>query len=168
MPESDRTEDTPVPASPLDTPSQGTQGQEDGAPSTAPPVGLAATTTTTPTTGRRLAFSNLGRQLGVEDLASPGVQKLLLELLDRADADCEELSIYRDRFHIADKEVARLEEHVKTHTALGVAYGVGVGFGCGLIGIAPNLWDVHPYGHLVLAFGVLLVAGGIVVRVIKR
>ena len=47
---------------------------------------------------------------GGNDLKSPGVQKMLLDELERADAECEGLQSYASRFHDADKRAAVLEE----------------------------------------------------------
>src|SRR5690242_19229632 len=46
---------------------------------------VAATTTVAPT-GKRQAFRDIRRQLQEQELSNPGVQKLLLEELETADA----------------------------------------------------------------------------------
>jgi hypothetical protein len=50
--------------------------------------GVAVGQEPTPTTGRRQAFRDLRRQLTDEDLGSAGVQKLLLDELERAESQC--------------------------------------------------------------------------------
>jgi len=57
------------------------------------------------------------------------VQKLLLEDLERAEAECETLEGYVERYHDADKRAAVLEEKVQAVTALEIMFGVGVGLG---------------------------------------
>ena len=147
-----------------ETPTIAAEGQAAGEPRPlAASVGEA-----TPATGRRQALRDLRRQLTDEELASPGVQKLLLDDLQRADSECDLLSGYVARFHDADKRAAVLEERLRTQTALEVAFGVGVGLGGAMMGLAPGLWTTPPYGTLAFTVGLLLMLGAIVARVIKR
>ena len=122
----------------------------------------------TPPSGRRQALRDLRRELTNEDLASPGVQKMLLDELARADGDCELLNGYVTRFHDADKRAAVLEEKLRAQTALEIAFGVGVGLGGAIMGLAPSLWDKDPFGYLALIVGSLLIIGASVARVYKR
>src|SRR5436189_6276378 len=87
----------------------------------------------TAATSHRQAFRDLRRQLSDEDLKSPGVQKLLLDELERSEAQCEVLAGYVERFHAADKRAAILEERSRTSIALEVIFGVGVGVGCAIM-----------------------------------
>lgn len=119
------------------------------------------------TTGKRQAFRDIRRQLQEQELANPGVQKLLLEELETADAKCEILEGYVDRFHEADKRAAILEEKLRPQTALEICFGFGVGLGCAIMGLAPLFWDTSIRGPIVLAVGVLLVVGATIAR-IKR
>lgn len=129
---------------------------------------LTTTAEATPTTGKRLALRDLRRQLTMEELASPGAQKMLLEELERADAECESLRAYETRYHEADKRAAVLEERLRTQTALEIAFGVGVALGGAIMGLAPGLWTLRPFGHLALLVGAVLVVGASVARVVKR
>src|ERR1043166_5032236 len=58
----------------------------------------------------RQSLSRLRRELSDEELASPAVQRLLVEELETLEKEKAELLGYRDRFHAADKEVAILQE----------------------------------------------------------
>ena len=147
-----------------ETPTIAAEGQAAGEPR---PLATSAGEAT-PATGRRQALRDLRRQLTDEELASPGVQKLLLDDLQRADSECDLLSGYVTRFHDADKRAAVLDERLRTQTALEVAFGVGVGLGGAIMGLAPGLWTTPPYGTLAFAVGLLLMLGAIVARVIKR
>src|SRR5258708_6140348 len=69
--------------------------------------------TATETTGRRQVFRDIRRQLEEGDLASKGVQKLLLNELETSEGDCEALRAYVERFHEADKRAAVLDERLK-------------------------------------------------------
>lgn len=121
-----------------------------------------------PSSGRRQAFAQIKRELSETDLGSPGVQKLLLELLEGADADCEVLRGYQDRFHAADKRAGILEERLKSSKAVEVGFAVGLTLGGACVGLAPTFWDASPLnGGLVLVLGVLLVTGSSVMRIVK-
>jgi len=122
----------------------------------------------TPSTGKRQALRDLRRELTDSDLASSGVQKMLLHAVDAADAECEVLTGYRTRFHEADKRAAVLEEKLRTQTAIEVAFGVGLGLGCAIIGLTPLFWTEQPLGYITLGIGLLLALGASIVRVIKR
>jgi hypothetical protein len=119
------------------------------------------------TSGKRQAFSNIRRQLSETDLASPGVQKMLLEELDRAESQCEVAEGFRERFHLADKEAAVLREKLKTVTAMEIFFGLGVAIGSILIGLAPYFWDQQAKGELMLAIGAVVLIGSAVARKIK-
>jgi hypothetical protein len=126
------------------------------------------TRATVEATGRRQAFRDIRRQLTETDLASAGVQKLILDELERAEADCEIAEGYIERYHTADKRAAVLEERLRTQTAIEIFFGVGIGLGCTLIGLAPYFWDASPRGPILLGVGIALVAGSTIGRRVKR
>jgi hypothetical protein len=120
-------------------------------------------------TGRRAAFRDVRRQLTDEELKNPGVQKLLLDMLQDADDEREGLRPYVDRFHEADKIAAVLREEVKTHTAIEVFFGVGVGLGGAIIGLAPFFWGIKPeYGVITGIVGLGIMIGSTIGRVVKK
>jgi hypothetical protein len=92
----------------------------------------------------------------------------LLDECDRAQAEIEVLAGYRERYHDADKEAAVLRERVRSVTALEVMFGVGVGLGGAIMGLAPLFWDAQPKGYVALAVGFLLILGATIGRVLKR
>jgi len=126
-----------------------------------------STSTTVAVTGKSQALRDIRRQLQESELASPGVMKLLIEMLERAESECEIAEGYRDRFHDADKRAAVLQEKARTQTGLEVLYGVGLAMGGAMIGLAPTLWDGSFKGPLILVFGLVLMGGSVVARVIK-
>lgn len=152
------------PLPPTPTPNEPATGQTASAPGSAP---VQAAGGTSPS-GRREAFRDLRRRLTDEDLASPGVHRLLLDECDRAQAEIEVLAGYRERYHDADKEAAVLRERVRSVTALEVMFGVGVGLGGAIMGLAPLFWDAQPKGYVALAVGFLLILGATIGRVLKR
>lgn len=127
-----------------------------------------ASQTTVPPSGRREAFRDIRRQLSEEDLSSRGVQKLLLEELERAEAECQIAEGYIERFHEADKRAAVLEEKLRTNSAFEIMFGVGVGLGGAIIGLAPVFWNNPPQGQIALVIGLALTVGATIGRMIKR
>ncbi len=117
----------PAPEIPPDT--GGTSSSAE--PETKPPV--------TATTGRGQAFRNLVRELSDTDLLSPGSIKLLLELNNRAESECEELRGYVQRFHEADKRAAVFEEKLGAQKAVDILYTVGVAIGTLIVGLSVSL-----------------------------
>ena len=122
-----------------------------------------------PASGRRAAFRDVRRQLTDEELKNPGVQKLLLDMLQEADDEREELRSYVDRFHDANKTAAVLREELKTHTAIEVFFGVGIGLGGAIIGLAPFFWGKEPkYGGITAIVGLGLMVGSTLGRTVKK
>jgi hypothetical protein len=122
------------------------------------------------TSGRRAAFRDVRRQLTDDELKSSGVQKLLLDNLLEADDEREELRVYVNLFHEADKTAAVLAIQVKAQDALDVFFGVGVGLGGAVIGLVPFFLGVKPeYGIVCGIVGLGLMIGATIGRgVIKK
>ena len=118
--------------------------------------------------GRR-AFSKLRRELTDEELSSPAVQRLLIDDIERLEKENGRLGEYQDSFYSADKKAAVLNEKLRPSVAQEVIFGVCLTVGAALIGFSPSLWaDDKPYGEISLAFGVILILGGIASKVVKR
>ena len=131
-------------------------------------VAAVSVVTAIATTGKREAFRNLVRQLSSDELSNSGVQKLLLEDLEKAESECETLQGYVERFHDADKRAAVLDERLHKQTAFDILFGVGVGLGGAIIGVSPVFWDTTSKGPIALVIGILLVAGSTAARIVKR
>ena len=116
------------------------------------------------------AFREIRRELTEEDLKHPGVQKLILDRLDAALAQCALLSSFESRYYDRDKRVAVLEEKDKKRLALDIAWTVGVSVGLAFVALAPVVWGAEPtwVGRVFLAVGLILIIGGIAVRVVLR
>jgi hypothetical protein len=116
--------------------------------------------------GKRQAFRDIRRQLTDDDLRSLGVQKLILEELERAEAQCELLQSYVERFHDADKKVGILEVKLKTNTTIEIMFSVGIGLGGAIIGLVPFFWAPgKPHGIIALIVGIALIGGAVVARI---
>ena len=120
----------------------------------------------------RQAFRDIRRQLSDEELTQPGVQKLILDELERSDSECEELRTYSDRFHQVDKRAAVLEEKLRADRAIEIAFGVGTALGGAILGLSPYFWELFAPdrvpGTIVLGLGLAIMAGATLARVIKR
>jgi hypothetical protein len=122
-----------------------------------------------PASGRRRAFKEIRRELAEADLASPGVQKMLLEELQLAEDRCELLETYMERFHDADKTAAILREKLQAQKGFELLFNVSFGIGCAIIGLAPFFWEMkESAGRLSLLVGGVLVIGAIVASVRRR
>jgi hypothetical protein len=140
--------------------------QEQG--SGADAVAEAAVSPTVATTGKRQAFRNIRRQIEEADLGNPGVQRLLLNMVEEGDARCDFLESYVDRYHEVDKRAAVLNEKLRTQAAVEIFFGVGVSVGSAIIGFVPSLWDQTSKGPIALSVGIVLIAGSIAARIVKR
>ena len=159
------------PNAPEGTPEEDRSTQEQ---TTRPPEhGVPVTETdqsavTVAQTGRRQAFQNLRRQLTEPELANSGVQKLLLDQLDRADSECERLTGYVERFHDADKRSAVLEEILRTQTGFDIIIGAGIAAGSAIMGLSSSFWDKTEKGPICLAVGAFLLTGSVVARLFGK
>src|SRR5689334_5574086 len=80
-------------------------------------------------TGKRPAFSKIRRELSELELANPGVQKMLLDELVRADNELETAESYLGKFHAADKEAGILKQQLRSQRANEVLYAAGLAVG---------------------------------------
>ena len=151
------------------SPSSAQLGTREGAPSTAEMGGASlGPAVPVPASGRRQAFRDIRRQLTDDDLANSGVQRLILDELERADEQCEVLQTYVSQFHEADKRAAILEITARSEKTVEILFGVGVGLGGTLIGLTPSVWQEGYSGIIVLAVGVVLVVGAVLARVVQQ
>lgn len=112
---------------------------------------------------------DLRLQLTDEELKQTGVQKLLLEDLERAELECDTLRVYVERYHEADKEAAILKEKLRTETAFETMTNVGLIGGGAILGIAPNVWPLNTVnGIAALVVGGLFVIGSLLAKRFRR
>jgi hypothetical protein len=84
------------------------------------------------------------------------VQRLILEDLERAESERADLQRYVDRYHEADKLAAVLRERVSAVQSLDIMFGVALGLGGTLIGMASTAgWIVASVGGLLVVIGVI-------------
>ena len=121
-----------------------------------------------PTAKGRQSLSKIRRELSDEELLSPAVQRMLVDEIERLERENADLSEFRTRFHSMDKKAVLLEERAKKSLSGEIVFGACLTIGAAAIGYAPAAWSSQPSGWLSLIFGTLLVAGGIVSRVVQR
>lgn len=116
----------------------------------------------------RQSLARVRRELSEDELASPAVQRLLVEDLERLQHEAVDLGEYRERYHVADKRAAVMEEKLKLSVAGEVVFGVCLSAGAAILGYAPLLWEKQPNGWIAVTLGGLLMVGGVVSRVVRR
>lgn len=116
--------------------------------------------------GRR-SFSKLRRELSDEELASPAVQKMLVDEIERLEEERVELHTFRTKFHDSDKRAAVLEEKFKGKISIEVIHIGCMTVGAAALGYAPSIWEVQPTAWMIAIFGVVLVLAGIGAKAVK-
>ena len=114
----------------------------------------------------RKSFSKLRRELNDEESLSPGVQRMLIDEIDRLESQCQENSSYREKYHEVDKRVGVLEEKAKTQISVEIIHIACMTVGAAAIGYAPSIWS-SPQGWISLVFGAVLVICGLVAKAVK-
>jgi len=119
-----------------------------------------------PSVGHRQAFKDIKRQLTDSELKESGTQKVILDLLMTTEAERDDLKEYQKKYYESEKQKAVLEEKVKTNKTNEIMFGVGLGVGCAIMGLAPFFWDPKPsQGIIALAVGIVLALGATAGRI---
>lgn len=129
-------------------------------------TGAPPSDTVKPKSGRR-SFSKLPRELSEKELASPAVQKMLVDEIERLEAECDDLSSYRPKFHEADKRAAVLDEKFKGKISVDILQTGCLTAGAAALGYAPSITTGHPSALMVAIFGVVLVIAGLAAKMVK-
>jgi hypothetical protein len=124
----------------------------------------------TPTfTSRRLSLTNVRRQLTDDELANPGVQKLILDMLEEAESERDNNKVYITSYHEVDKKAAILGEKLLADKKVDVFFGLGVGLGGAILGLAPYFGQIKTMFGLICGFiGLALIVGSSIGRTIKK
>lgn len=117
--------------------------------------------------GRRVTFGKVRRELSEEELSSPGVQKMLLDELDRMNGAEEELKICIGNLHEKSTLLAVSEEKLKTHHAFDVLSSGTIAAGSLIFGAAFSIKDAGNLVIILIILSILLVAIGIVAKVMR-
>jgi hypothetical protein len=140
------------------------QGKVEAAPEEPQPQESAMPHTAAPKPRQSLAKSR--RELTEEELSQSGVRMMLLDELDRLDAEVSRLSDYREKFYASDKRVAQLEAHHKRSLAFEIVHVVSLSLGVGALMLAPTIAD-KSLMYWALAIGFTLVICGIVAKAVQ-
>lgn len=87
----------------------------------------------------RSAFRRMGRELTSEELQSPGVTKILLDDVERLEADNKRLSNFETKFHSADKNVAILTNKLAVGKSFEIVSTGTIAIGGVLAGLVTSL-----------------------------
>jgi hypothetical protein len=118
------------------------------------------------TSGRK-SFSKLRRELTDEELASPAVQRMLLDEIERLDDALVAHFQYRNKFHACDKQLGMLQEKFKSKISVEIIHAACIAVGGAAVGYGTSNWGVQPAGWLALVFGAVLLIAGVVARAVK-
>jgi hypothetical protein len=105
------------------------------------------------------ALSGIDRVVTTEDLAHPGVQKLILDRLDRAEATIRHLERYERDFHEVREKLVVAESSLRRLSSLDILQSVVLGVGCVMLGFIPSVWGRWGLVALVTTGGLALVGG---------
>ena len=116
-------------------------------------------------TKQRRSLSKSRRELTEDELEQSGVRLMLLDELERLDAEVNRLSEFQDKYYAADKKTGVLAEKHRQDIAVDVAYGVCVSFGVGFVMLAAQSESIPSwFGYA----GAVLTLCGVAIKVIKR
>ncbi len=121
-----------------------------------------------PTPKGRRSLSRMRREMTDDELSSSGVQKIMMDDLDRLEAEKIELQRYVDRFHAADRENAVLKEKGKVRVASDITFGVLMTLGAAAIGYSPTLQAVSGASQTLVWTGAALLVGGVLSKLVLR
>ena len=105
----------------------------------------------------RRALGNLRRELSDEELQSPAVQKMLLDEVERLEAERDEWKELGERFHERDAQVGILQKRLKAAKGLELVQVGTLATGSLLVGYVPAVWSQQPTGWLALLVGSALI-----------
>lgn len=117
--------------------------------------------------GRRRSFGKVRRELTEAELGSSGVQKMLLDELDRMDGSEADVKLLSDKYHETNTLLAVTREKLKTHNAFDIISTGTVALGSILFGAAFSFKDVIIAFWLMIILGAALVIVGIVAKVVR-
>jgi hypothetical protein len=113
--------------------------------------------------GRR-SLAKSRRELTEDELGQSGVRLMLLDEVDRLEAEVTRLHSYEEKFHAADKQVAVLQEKKRRNVATEVLYSVSISLGVGII--ARSIATPQGLTPTSAIAGGVLVIGAIVAKVL--
>ena len=117
--------------------------------------------------GRRQSFGKVRRELTEDELGSSGVQKMMLDELDRMDGAEAELKTISQKYSESQSSLAVATEKLKTHHAFDVLSTGTVAVGTLTFGAAFSSGDNIKLFWTLIAISIMLVCVGIAAKVLR-
>lgn len=115
----------------------------------------------------RRSFGKLRRELTQTELEASGVQKMLLDEVERLEAAEIDLKLTSEKFHEANTKHLVAEEKLKTHNAFDIISTGTVAVGSLLFGAAFNWKNDTMLFTVCLAISAVLMIIGIVAKLVR-
>lgn len=106
---------------------------------------------------KRRALSIVKRELSDDDLNHPGVQKLLIDELEKAESYCSGLERFRDKFYAADRDLAVAKADIERLTSHDILRSGVLGVGSLMLGYLPSSFGNWGLTALLSVGGVVLI-----------
>jgi hypothetical protein len=119
-------------------------------------------------TPKRDALAGVERLLSIADMQHAGVQKMVLDRLDRAEAGVRELERYRDQYYVVKEQLAVTASNLERVLSLDVLQSTMLGVGCMTLGFLPTAWGNWKLTVIAAIAGIGLVAGSYFSKARKR
>ena len=116
---------------------------------------------------RRRSFGKVRRELTEEELDTSGVQKMLLDEVDRLEGAEIDLKSTSEKYHEANTKLEVAKEKLKTHSAFDIISTGTVAVGSLLFGAAFNWKDDSTLFWILIMLGVVLIAVGVAAKVMR-
>lgn len=114
---------------------------------------------------RRRSFGKVRRELSDEELDTSGVQKMLLDEVDRLEGAEIDLKSTLEKFHDATTQLEVAKEKLKTHNSFDLISTGTVAVGSLLFGAAFNWKNDSALFWILIILGVVLIVIGIAAKV---
>ncbi|ASU40505.1 hypothetical protein hmeg3_20850 [Herbaspirillum sp. meg3] len=92
---------------------------------------------------------------------------MLIDEIERLDAERSDLASFRGKFHEADKSAAILEEKFKGKISIEIIHIACITVGAAALGYAPSIWQMQPTAWMTGIFGVVLIVAGLAAKAVK-
>jgi hypothetical protein len=117
--------------------------------------------------GRRLSFGKVRRDLTEDELGSSGVQKMMLDELDRMDQSEIELKSVSEKYYVDKAALAVAQEKLKTHNAFDVLSTGSVAIGSLLFGAAFSFREGDTQFWIGISLSIVLIIIGVFAKVMR-
>ena len=106
------------------------------------------------------ALSGVDRVLLLEDLKEVGVQKMVLDRLDRAESRVRRADLIETNYYVTREKLVETSSELNRLRSLEVMQDAGLAVGSALVGFLPSAWGNWGQTFMVL-FGAAVLIGGV-------